>query len=227
MPATVTQNIWQNHGILLNRQVRRSQLTKKLLLGKKVKSALDLGCGEGFTTKFIAEACENVTGIELNDDALEIARRVVEGVRFVHGSITNKLPFSDREFDAVCILEVLEHLPKPAQLQVCTEIDRVLQPGGILLVSVPFKENRQFTTCIHCNQLTPLYGHLHSLDEKDITALLSAQYELQSKSILPNVELISCSRICSWMPLTLWLACNRILGLVRSGYWMVLMYQKK
>lgn len=48
------------------------------------------------------------------------------------------LPFSDASFDSVLCTEVLEHVPEP--LQALYEIARVLKPGGVLLLTVPFSE---------------------------------------------------------------------------------------
>lgn len=46
------------------------------------------------------------------------------------------LPFADNHFDAVCLIEVLEHIPEP--FTAVSEIGRVLKPQGVLLFSVPF-----------------------------------------------------------------------------------------
>jgi SAM-dependent methyltransferase len=46
-----------------------------------------------------------------------------------------KMPLADSSVDAVLITQVLEHVPEP--LKVIAEIQRVLKPGGTLLLSVP------------------------------------------------------------------------------------------
>lgn len=48
----------------------------------------------------------------------------------------SRLPFADASMDTVLLLEVLEHLRHPAQA--LSEIARVLRPGGILLLTLPF-----------------------------------------------------------------------------------------
>lgn len=47
-----------------------------------------------------------------------------------------QLPFADQTFTTVFCLEVLEHVPRP--VQVMEEIARVLKPGGLAYISVPF-----------------------------------------------------------------------------------------
>lgn len=46
------------------------------------------------------------------------------------------LPFASRSFDSVVLLDVLEHLPTPGDA--LAEAQRVLKPGGVLVVQVPF-----------------------------------------------------------------------------------------
>lgn len=48
------------------------------------------------------------------------------------------IPFPDESFDSVTALELIEHFPATDQLKIFAEIRRVLQPGGQLVVSVPY-----------------------------------------------------------------------------------------
>jgi SAM-dependent methyltransferase len=50
--------------------------------------------------------------------------------------ITKKLPFNSESFDTILLSDVLEHIPNPADLM--SEIERILAPGGVVLVNVPF-----------------------------------------------------------------------------------------
>jgi ubiquinone/menaquinone biosynthesis C-methylase UbiE len=47
-----------------------------------------------------------------------------------------QLPFRNETFDGVLCIEVLEHVPDPSQA--VSELHRVLRPGGVMLLTVPF-----------------------------------------------------------------------------------------
>jgi len=69
----------------------------------------------------------------------------------------------------VIAAEILEHVEDPqASL---AEWFRVVRPGGVLVVTTPYRERIQQTLCTHCNRMTPLHGHLHSLDEHALRGL--------------------------------------------------------
>jgi SAM-dependent methyltransferase len=48
----------------------------------------------------------------------------------------HQLPFRNETFDGVLCIEVLEHVPDPSQA--VSELHRVLRPGGVMLLTVPF-----------------------------------------------------------------------------------------
>ena len=221
------QNAWDLKGVLLNRQKRRSQIVKKCL-NKNLKTVLDIGCAEGFATNFIIDKSTFVVGIELNFDHLQITKNKVKGAFFINGSIRSS-PFKDKYFDGVSILEVLEHLPIELQQRGLQEAKRVLHSKGILVIYVTYKEQIIYTNCIHCNKDTPLYGHLHVLDENKITDLLpKSSFKLDKKYNIPHFVLITCSNIFGQIPLSLWIKINNLLGKlnIQRGYWIILKYIK-
>jgi SAM-dependent methyltransferase len=90
---------------------------------------LDVGCGT-MPFKRHLERVPAVTGY----DSLDIEARA-PGVTFI-ASVERMTPVADATYDTVLCSEVLEHVPDPwSGLQ---EIRRVLRPGGVLLISVPF-----------------------------------------------------------------------------------------
>lgn len=221
------QNIWVLHGRERHRQERRAQTIALFLLGSRVRdTVLDLGCGEGFVASHLLKA-GFVVGVDKSIDSLLIAKQKLKqpNVDFIRADASS-LPLRGGGFSKATVLEVLEHLPKEAQKKVCYEIDRILREKGVVVFSVPYKEQITYTRCIHCGKLTPLWGHLHSMDEEKVTTLLPNHYTLFARCHLPNVELISLAGIFERLPLSLWLLLNNLLGKLRKGYWLLLKYKK-
>lgn len=97
-------------------------------------SLLDLGCGVGWTTFFIAQAgfADVVVGVDLGATFLD--ERVNSRLSFVSAD-TLSLPFGPASFDIVSCYQFLEHVPRPRQA--LNEMVRVLKPGGTLIVAGP------------------------------------------------------------------------------------------
>lgn len=92
---------------------------------------LDVGCGEMPYRTFLPTEVDYV-GIDVPQAGAFNMSGNDEVIPFDGFSI----PFSDAAFDTVLCTEVLEHSPEPALL--IAEIERVLKPGGKLIVTVPF-----------------------------------------------------------------------------------------
>lgn len=93
-------------------------------------SVLDVGCGGGFLSNYLAQEKHHVTGIDLSLSSLEIARKHDLGskVNYLYAD-AYQLPFNDASFDVVCAMDILEHVERPACL--IHEAARVLKTGGL------------------------------------------------------------------------------------------------
>ncbi len=104
------------------------------LLGKTV---LDVGCGGGILTESMAAAGAKVTGIDLSEKALSVARLHL----FESGHSVNYRLISAEDlaaempahFDVVTCMEMLEHVPDPAStIAACAHL---VKPGGHVFFS--------------------------------------------------------------------------------------------
>jgi 2-polyprenyl-6-hydroxyphenyl methylase/3-demethylubiquinone-9 3-methyltransferase len=90
---------------------------------------LDIGCGAGFLSNYLAREGFNVVGLDVSAASLEVARKFdpTNGVNYELGNAL-ELPYPDRSFDAVCAMDLLEHVERPTR--VISEAARVLRPNG-------------------------------------------------------------------------------------------------
>lgn len=101
---------------------------------------LDIGCGPGWTSIFLAGRECQVTALDVSDDMLEIARanaaRLGFSIEFIQGDMqAEKLPVAEGIFDSVLIMDALHHCQNEvAVLQNCY---RALRPGGCIVIVEP------------------------------------------------------------------------------------------
>ena len=99
------------------------------------RDVLDLGCGTGRHTAWLAGAGARVTAVDFSAGMLDEARRKVPrgAVLFIAHDLHDPLPFDDASFDAVVSGLVLEHLHDLHGF--FGEARRVLRPAGRAVVS--------------------------------------------------------------------------------------------
>lgn len=102
---------------------------------------LYLGCNDGTSCCLLSPYCEELVGVDINENALEEAKKLIkkEGVtntKFVHANICD-MPFENNSFDGVYAFNVMEHIFPEDQEDALKEIKRVLKKDKFFLVQVP------------------------------------------------------------------------------------------
>ncbi len=124
------------------RQVRYSSHTEIAgeLLELEGKTALDVGCGEGRFTAVLAARAAHVTGIDINQDSLDLAKAKAagDGARVTwRNARAEDMPFDDSSLDVVVFSNSLHHIAPEKMDTAIGEAGRVLKPGGVLYVMEP------------------------------------------------------------------------------------------
>ena len=99
-------------------------------------TVLDVACGTGIVARVAAEraGATQVTGVDLNEAMLTVARRVRADIDWRHGDAA-ALPLADRSFDAVLCQMALMFFPD--RIGALREMARVAAPAGTVAVLVP------------------------------------------------------------------------------------------
>ena len=141
-------------------QMRRTSVAYALANIPDDSRVLDVGCGIGDVVRMLSRRGMRVTGVDIAEHSLRIARSASQQGDYVVAS-ADRLPFEDGTFDALVSIEVLEHLPDDHAA--ATEMARVLKPNGLLVVSVPnhyyFQSYRR------------LMGHFRHYDRQSLLAI--------------------------------------------------------
>jgi SAM-dependent methyltransferase len=97
--------------------------------------ALELGCGAGIPCTQQLAAHFRVTGVDISQEQLRLARQFVPRGMFVRADMTG-VAFRAGSFDAVTAFYSVIHVPRRRHAQLFEDIRRWLRPGGFLLASL-------------------------------------------------------------------------------------------
>jgi ubiquinone/menaquinone biosynthesis C-methylase UbiE len=97
-------------------------------------TVIEIGCGTGHNTQWLAERAGNVLALDFSEEMLRRAKARVcsPHVRFVQHDIRSAWPLADASADLVIAMLVLEHIEQIEPI--FAEADRVLRAAGELLV---------------------------------------------------------------------------------------------
>lgn len=143
------------------------------------EKALDLGCGTGIFTIWLAKQGLDVTGIDLSSEMLAKAREKAQrqdlAIHWIQADI-NRLPFDRETFDLVIGNIVLEFVENPEKVVV--EALRVLKKDGRLVIGLINKESYWGRTYSQKGKDNPdsVFAHAHFYSEQTIASLETSHF---------------------------------------------------
>ncbi len=108
-------------------------------------SILDVGCGGGLVCEPLTRLGSDVTGIDADANAIEVAKHhAVESDLKINylNQTTNDLVANNQKFDVVLALEIIEHVDNPEQFM--AEISKLCKDGGLVIFSTLNRNPKSF-----------------------------------------------------------------------------------
>ncbi|HEX7287457.1 MAG TPA: class I SAM-dependent methyltransferase [Candidatus Angelobacter sp.] len=141
------------------------------------RSLLNIGCGDGYLEQTAQK--RNWKVVSVDPDAKSAERLRALGLDARCGTI-QALPLQEQSVDVVICTEVFEHLTPQVLEAGLNEIRRVLKPDGLLIGTVPYRENlaENEVFCPECKKRFHRWGHEQSFDEAGITSVIGRHLQV-------------------------------------------------
>jgi len=101
-------------------------------------SVLDLGCGTGITTRYIAELGAKVIGVDLSPKLIEFAEENSnhKNIKYLTGDVTN-INLDKKKFDVICLCDIMEHIPREKIPGLLKNIERYSHENTTIYLNIP------------------------------------------------------------------------------------------
>lgn len=111
-------------------------------------NVLDAGCGSGYGTLMLANACSRAVGVDVSSEAIEYAKwksNHIHGlnIEYLRDDLSDMTIFE--LFDAVICIEVIEHMEQELQARFMRILPKMLAYGGRFIVTTPAKGETPMT----------------------------------------------------------------------------------
>ena len=175
LPWTGERYVPQVRGDIALEHLHRYAFASELTEGKRV---LDIACGEGYGSEMLSRNAKSVVGVDIDPATVAHAMTKYRSpkVRFIEAAC-EKIPLPDKSMDLVVSFETLEHIEDHNKF--LGEIERVLDSGGILVISTPekavYSDKPAYVNPFHKKELyreqflrllSQKYGHMIYFEQK-------------------------------------------------------------
>ena len=105
---------------------------------KREMNVLDLGCGTGITTKYIARLGAKVIGIDISPKLIQFAKENSDhqNIEYRIEDITD-FTLDKKYFDVICLIDIMEHIPRAGIPRLIENIERYSHNDTIIYLNIP------------------------------------------------------------------------------------------
>ena len=154
------------------------------LLPKEMPTILDWGCGTGRIVQHLHSYHPYLLlyGADINREMISWNHQNIKGVHFSHISIITPTDYPANYFDLIYGISVLTHTPSNQQIDWINEMNRIIKPSGILMITTMGSYFNQQLLTQELKQLSELGIFEKEFQEKGITAPGNRNYSVYETS---------------------------------------------
>lgn len=135
------------------------------------EQVLDFGCGMGSLVGHLLRRGHRAAGADFSPRSIEQVRSKFAGKSLFLGAFDPRhLVTQGRTFDAVLVVEVIEHLNDAMLSQTLRTIRRITRPGGVVIFTTPNDEqlDRSEVFCPECTHIFHRFQHVRSWNTRSL-----------------------------------------------------------
>lgn len=137
LPDTGERLVFKNPNEITIEHLHRYAFAQGFVAGKNV---LDIACGEGYGSNYLAKMANRVIGIDLDEQTVKWASSKYSrsNLEYICAPIES-MPLKESTIDIIVSFETIEHVVDSDKM--ILELKRVLKDDGVLLISTPDKKH--------------------------------------------------------------------------------------
>ena len=143
-----------------------------------VERALDLGCGPGYFTEALLDLGISVAATDHSPESVAFVQSQLEGrPGFLGAFVVSDVEANGGKFDAIFIIEVIEHLTDPALSELFERVRKFAAPGALVVMTTPNCEQleKKMIFCPACNHAFHRWGHVRSWTDERLGEYVRSQ----------------------------------------------------
>ncbi len=169
----------ENQEFFLGAEARARRILSIVRSRRRPGTLLNIGIGSGYLEALAKQAGWRVVSVD--PDPRTCARLAERGIDARVG-VVERLPVETQSADVVIATELFEHLTPDSLPEALDEIKRVTSGGGLLIGTVPHRENMAsaLVVCPHCEKTFHRYGHQQSFTPDSMKAALARRFNVDT-----------------------------------------------
>jgi len=148
-------------------------------------NVLELGCGSGIGTYFLSQYCKEIRGIDINEEAIEVAKKNSHSAGNVQFETCDALKYIPPTTpDTVIAIDFIEHFTKSAGETLINHVAAYLEESkGMIIIGTPNVYSQDYRSSRSKSQ------HLHEYSPDEIRNVVSSGFH-RTLSFSMNDEII-------------------------------------